>query len=240
MKSSKDQLRNRGYVTLEDIEIYNSFSKSKLIELLESKESYIRTIGVNLLSTKFELDNYMVNLFCNMLVTEKNLYTKIELCNALSKTQVNSIKIMLNYLGVIGNNQYKELPEKLFTKKSYPLPRDIIARTLAHMNIEILPELLWVLKSNDIFTVREVIDALGFICYYNSSNFNEAVLQGLILCMNKHHEDYIIRWKIVRSLESFNSNIALDILTDVAENDPIEIIRDEAKRSISIINKKYP
>ena len=40
---------------------------------------------------------------------------------------------MVEYLGQIGNNQHKVLPTNGFNKKSYPLPRDIIARTLAHM-----------------------------------------------------------------------------------------------------------
>ncbi|HEY5524836.1 MAG TPA: hypothetical protein VIK26_05815, partial [Clostridium sp.] len=195
MKSSLEQLRNRGYVSLEDTQKYDSFSKSNLIALIESKEAYIRTLGVNLLSNKFELDNDMVNLFCTMLSHEKKLYTKIELCNALSKASVTSAKIMLNYLGIIGNNQYKELPKKIFNKKSYPLPRDIVARTLAHMNIEVLPELVSVLKTNNIIAIREAIDSIGFICFYNPSTFNQGVLDNLILCFNQYNEDDIVRWK---------------------------------------------
>jgi hypothetical protein len=80
--------------------------KSELLELLKSKEPYKRTIAINLLSAKSELDSEMINLFCSMLLHEKKLYTKIELCNALSKASVDSAKIMVNYLDIIGNNQY--------------------------------------------------------------------------------------------------------------------------------------
>jgi len=237
MKSSKDQLRARGYVTLEESKNFDSLNKSNLIELTGSNEAYLRTVGVNLLSNKYELDEKMVNLFCTILSHEKKLYTKIELCKALSKTSVDSIGIMFSYLGIIGNNQYKDLPKRFFNKKSYPLPRDIIARTFAHMNIEVLPELVTVLKSNNINAIREIIDSIGFISFYNASSFSQEVLQDLILCFNKYIDDDIIRWKIIRAFESFNSRVIMDILTDAYENDPIEIIRYEAKRSLSILNK---
>ena len=56
---------------------------------------------------------------------------------------------MVEYLGQIGNNQHTVLPTNGFNKKSYPLPRDIIARTLAHMKEDILPVLMDVLKTNN-------------------------------------------------------------------------------------------
>ncbi len=117
MKSSDEQLKNRGYATIEDINGYTNLNESELLELLKSKELHKRTIAINLLSNKSQLDNNIINLFCNMLLHENKLYTKIELCNALSKASVESAKIMVNYLGIIGKNQYKELPEKRFNKK---------------------------------------------------------------------------------------------------------------------------
>lgn len=84
---------------------------------------------------------------------------------------------MFEYLGKIGNNQHKVLPSNGFNKNNYPLPRDIIARTLAHMNEVILPELLDVLKSNNILAIREVIDAIGFICFYHKIHFNSQITE---------------------------------------------------------------
>lgn len=237
MKSSDTQLRNRGYITVEDTYDYADFSKTELMELLKSNEPYKRTIAMNLLSNKYELDNEMINLFCNMLLHEKKLYTKIELCNALSKASVDSDKIMVDYLGVIGDNQYKELPDKEFNKKSYPLPRDIVARTLAHMGVDVLPELIRILKTNNIIAIREAIDSIGFICFYDYSH-NESVLDDLVPCFYKYVEDDIVRWKIIRAFESFHSKTVIDILINIMENDSKEIIRNEAKRSLGIIKRR--
>ncbi|SFC92262.1 hypothetical protein [Clostridium uliginosum] len=239
MKSSNEQLKNRGYVTVEDINVYVYSNKNELLELLKSKEPYKRTIAIKLLSNKNELDNEMINLFCTMLLYENKLYTKMELCNALSKASVKSAKIMINYLGLIGKNQYTELPSKEFNKKSYPLPRDIIARTLAHMSVDVLPELIKTLKTNNIITIREAIDSIGFICFYNYNSYSENILDDLISCFNEHITDDIVRWKIVRAFESFNSKTVMYILINIKENDSNSIIRNEAKRSLDIINSKF-
>lgn len=145
---------------------------------------------------------------------------------------------MIKYLGSIGNNQYKELPHKKFNKSSYPLPRDIIARTLARMNIYILPELIKVLHTDNIIVLREVIDSIGFICFYNSVNFCESISNELIVCLNHYGYDSIIKWKIVRALESFGSKVVIDVLVKIAENDDEEIIRVEAARSLEIIESR--
>ena len=65
------------------------------------------------------------------------------------------------YLAKIGKNQYKELPSEPSRKKSYPLPRDIIARTLAKMDTSIMPFLMKVLKEDDLSKISEVIDAIN-------------------------------------------------------------------------------
>ncbi|OOM05683.1 HEAT repeat domain-containing protein [Clostridium saccharobutylicum] len=238
MKSSNEQLKNRGYATIEDVDKYTDLSEKELLILLKSKEPYKRTIAIKLLANKVKLNNEIITLFCNMLLHENKLYTKIELCNALSKASVESAKIMVNYLGVIGKNQYKELPDKKFNKKSYPLPRDIVARTLAHMGVEVLPELIKVLKSNNVVAIREGLDAIGFICFYNSKDYHEEISNDLISCFNEYIEDDIIRWKSVRAFESFNNQIIIDLLTNIKENDEKEIIRIEATRSLNIIKNK--
>jgi len=43
----------------------------------------------------------LICLFLRSLIQEKNLYTKIELCDALSKGGIQSAKIMVKYLGQI-------------------------------------------------------------------------------------------------------------------------------------------
>lgn len=238
MKSSDSQLKSRGKITSEDLQKYTIHTQIELLEMLTSKEAYKRTIAVNMLSKKEDLTNDLIRLFLHALKQEKKLYTKIELCNALSKGGVQSAKIMVEYLGKIGNNQHTELPSKGFNKKSYPLPRDIIARTLARMEEEILPVLIGVLKTNNISAIREVIDAIGFLCFYNSIHTNTYIINELILCLRTNFEDNMIRWKLVRAFESFNDINIINILKDIEEKDIVLAIRNEAKRSLEIINKR--
>lgn len=238
MKSSDSQLRSRGKITSEDLQQYSNHTKIELLEMLKSKEAYKRTIAVKILSEKYDLTDDLMHLFLHTLKQEKKLYTKIELCDALSKGDVQSAKIMVEYLGQIGNNQHTELPTNGFNKKSYPLPRDIIARTLAHMKEDILPVLMDVLKTNNIPAIREVIDAIGFICFYNKIHFNTQIVDELILCLNENYNDDIIRWKLVRAFESFNDINLIHILMEIKQNDSQLVIRNEAKRSLKIINNR--
>lgn len=238
MKSSDSQLKSRGMITKEDLQNYNHYKRIELLDLIKSKEAYKRTIAVNLLSEKNDLNDDLIRLFLHTLTQEKKLYTKIEICDALSKGDVQSSKIMVEYLGEIGNNQHKSLTTNDFNKKSYPLPRDIIARTLAHMTEDILPILMNVLKINNTTAIREVIDAIGFICFYKKIHSNPQIIKPLLLCLNDNYNDDITRWKLVRAFESFNNIDVTKILMDIEQNDSQPIIRNEAKRSLRIINSR--
>jgi hypothetical protein len=174
-------------------------------------------------------------MFLQTLTHEKKLYTKIELCDALSKGDVQSAEIMVEYLGQIGNNQHKVLPTNGFNKKNYPLPRDIIARTLAHMEKEILPVLLNVLKTDNTLAIREVVDAIGFMCFYHKIHSNNQIIDALLLCLKNNYKDDITRWKLVRAFESFNKVNVIHKLMDIEKNDNQLIVRNEAKRSLGII-----
>ncbi len=234
-RSSEIQLMNRGFILEEDLNNYMDATKDELLELINSREAYKRTIAVRLLTSLEDEDNSIITLFCEKLTKENKLYTKIAICAALSAKGSKAAKVMVKYLGRIGTNQHTELPKKNFKKKSYPLPRDIISRTLAHIGKEILPELVEVLSSSDIFKIREVIDAIGFICFYDYTDYP---LNELITCLNEKINDDIIRWKVVRALGSFNGQSVIDILTNVKKNDGQERIREEAERSLSMIKDR--
>jgi hypothetical protein len=237
MKSSYSQLKSRGRITIEDLKYYNNLTKLELLEMITSKEAYKRTIAVKFLLENHDLNDDLIHLFLHTLIIEKKLYTKIELCDALSKGGSRSAEIMVEYLGQIGNNQHKKLPMNDFNKKSYPLPRDIIARTLAHMNVEILPVLLNVLKPNDNSAIREVIDAIGFICFYQKVPSNTEIIDALLLCLKHNYNDDLIRWKLVRAFGSFNDINVIKTLIDIEQNDSQSIIRNEAKRSLRVIRR---
>lgn len=238
MKSSDSQLKSRGKITSGDLQQYSNHTQIDLLEMLKSKEAYKRTIAVKKLSEKYDLNDDLIRLFLHTLKKEKKLYTKIELCDALSNGDVQSAKIMVEYLGQIGHNQHTVLPTNSFNKESYPLPRDIIARTLAHMKKSILPVLMDVLKTNNSPAIREVIDAIGFICFYNITHSNLQIIDALILCLKDNYNDDITRWKLVRAFESFNDINVMKTLMDIEQNDSQPIIRNEAKRSLRIINSR--
>ena len=238
MKSSTDQLKSRGYITIEDVESRMNHTKSEWLEMIHSKEAYQRTIAVKLLSEKSDVDDELMQLFLQRLTQEKKLYTKIELCDALAKGGVPAAKLMVHYLGQIGNNQHQALPTKAFNKNSYPLPRDIIARTLAHMNPDVLPTLLDILQTNRLPAIREVIDAIGFICFYNNLHTNSQISDALMLCLKNYAHDDVIRWKLVRSFESFNDSDVIHTLVNIEQNDSQQIIRGEARRSLDMISDR--
>lgn len=85
MKSSQSELKSRGSVSEEDIIKHKDLTKEELLELLKSKEPYKRTVSVRLLGEEF-LNRDMITVMCEMLLTEKKLYTKLEICDVLSKT----------------------------------------------------------------------------------------------------------------------------------------------------------
>ena len=145
---------------------------------------------------------------------------------------------MVDYLGKIGTNQHNVLPTHGFHKNSYPLPRDIIARTLAHMDEEILPILIAVLKTDNLLAIREVIDAIGFICFYHKLHDDYPIIDALMLCLKDHGNDDITRWKLVRSFESFNSSNVINTLMRIEQHDKQPIIRNEAHRSLRMITNR--
>lgn len=128
MMTKQKQLFSRGYVEDEIESKYLNFSFYEIIDLLQSKTPTDRTIGARLLSKRKEKEK--INLLIKALTIEKKLYSKLEICNSLVNCGEISIKPLIEMLGKIGINQHKEIPQKEFKKDSYPLPRDIVSRTL--------------------------------------------------------------------------------------------------------------
>jgi len=234
-KSPELQLKTRGHIRESDLCDFNNLGITELLELLDSINAYERTIAVRLLSDLLRDDEQKAILLCTKLSGENKLYTKIELCDALAKMGICAVNVMSRYLGRIGNNQYTELPEEEFGKKSYPLPRDIISRTLSHMGKQVLPYLLEILVTKDILAIREVIDAIGFICFYEHIDYP---MSDLITCLNMNNDDILIRWKVTRALGSFNNDVAIVLLISIQNSDPVERIRKEAERSLRISQQR--
>ncbi|MEI0558749.1 hypothetical protein [Brachyspira intermedia] len=237
LKSDLDKLENRGMALDDDINMLKNFSLEKLIDCLNNDNAIIRTsASINLMPHIYE-DNVQNELLMQ-LSEEKSLYTKIAICETLQHGNIDTAEKMTEYLGIIGNNQYKKLPKKISSKKSYPLPRDIIARTLSKMDRSIVPALIKILKSNNLIKIYEAVDAFGYICFYNETLQNEKNLEYIIKLMNKYKDDKLLVWKCITCLSAFNLYKSKEILNSFTNKDSKDILSLEAKRSLSILNKK--
>ena len=240
MKSSNEDLRKRGFITTEDIINFQHCTNSELILLINSQNSVERSVAINLLSNRFHTEDLdFVKILLERLCVEKCLYTKIEICNALEKGSIKTAEQMVAYLGCIGKNQHICLPEKVSQKKSYPLPRDIIARSLGRMDFRILPVLFDVLNSNDEVKISEVVDAIGFLFFYNPDYANKHFFGAIIDTLNKYSESNLIVWKCVCCLSSFRTQGSIEVLNQILNNSKNDIIKYEAKRSLKLIESLF-
>ncbi|MCC0647080.1 HEAT repeat domain-containing protein [Clostridioides sp. ZZV15-6598] len=239
MKSTNEDLMKRGFITEEYINKFQSYSDEELLELVNSSKAVERSVSINLMSKRYGVENKeFVEFLLGKLCVEKSLYTKIEICSALEKGNIYTAKQMIKYLGIIGNNQHKCLPDRVSKKKSYPLARDIIARSLARMNVEVLPVLFDVLESDDRIKISEVIDAIGFMIFYNQETSNEYYFKKIVSVMEKYLEDDLIIWKCIMCLSSFKTQESIDILEQVLYSDKNDLIKNEAECSLSKIRKE--
>jgi len=233
MKSSNEDLKKRGYI--ENITINYDLNEEEINELLESSDAYNRSIAVRILSNNNKNNINMTKKILEKLSKEKALYTKIEMCNYLEKGNLETVKLMIDYLGLIGKNQYKEIPFSPSKKISYPLPRDIIARTLGRMGKNNLNILFEVLEKKDINKIREVIDSIGFMIFYNNEldtldNFNN--IKNII---EKYQFDKITLWKSITCLSAFKRQESINLLLKIKETEKNDTILLEIDRSLKII-----
>ena len=131
MKSTEEQLRKRGKASSDDIEELSSLEVKKRILLLSHETAWIRSAAA--ISLKKDVEQAADELL-QQLEKEKCLYTRIAICETLEAGDQRTAEKMALYLGRIGTNQYKTVPETVSAKKSYPLPRDIIARCMGKVN----------------------------------------------------------------------------------------------------------
>ncbi|MEI0604315.1 hypothetical protein R4K55_08845 [Brachyspira alvinipulli] len=236
LKSDLERLKNRGMPLEEDVKLLENKSLKELIKCLNDDDAIIRT------SAAINLKQYInKNKVCSSLLLqlskEKSLYTKIAICETLQNGNIDSAKEMINYIGKIGDNQYKKLPEKVSLKKTYPMPRDIIARTLSKMNIDIFPILIDILEGDDLIKIYEVIDAVGFMVFHNKDLSNDKNLNYIINLIKKYKDNKLVIWKCITCLSAFNLEKSKDTLNSFVNNDNKDILSLEAKRSLSILNR---
>ena len=181
MKSTNEQLKNRGFAFEEDIELFKKYGENELLKLLQDKDAFKRTISVRLLSKN--LKGKYLPLFCEMFRLEKKLYTKIELQKALAKYGEKSIPYLIPLLGTLGNNQHKKIEIVDINKKSYPCPRDIVGMILIRIGPKVFPELKRILLENkNTNQIPEAIDVIGHITWKYNPNSSCKCNENLIRC----------------------------------------------------------
>ncbi|WP_234120420.1 hypothetical protein [Clostridium hydrogenum] len=236
MKSTAEQLRKRGVADQFDIDELMNLSYDELIDGINTKLPAKRTAAIRVLYMKFGCSNVkLIQTLLERLCIEKSLYTKLEICSVLEKGNATAAKLMVEYLGKIGSNQYKKLPDRVSKKVSYPLPRDIIARSLARMDKSIFEVLMEALSSQEKYKIYEVLDAIGFLIFYNRELASLKVFKSILEILKAYSDDYIIVWKSVMCFSAFSYKESIDTLEWIKRTHVNKIIKAEAERSIKLI-----
>lgn len=229
MKSNEEQLKSRGHVDENELKSYMDLSKEELLGFLHSKDATKRTIAARIIK-KYK-DTSILKQLISSLVEEKKLYTKIALSESVGDYGEEASCLLIKYLGKVGNNQYKGLPDKPFDKSNYPLPRDIISRTICKVGIPALKYLRECLYKGSYEQILEAIDAIGFISFYKYDN---SCLSDIIVLMDRYKDDNLMIWKLIRALQSFRNIEVIEMLMKYIDSD-IKQHQWEARRSIEQI-----
>jgi HEAT repeat protein len=227
--------QKRGQVSEKEVKQYENATVGELTILLNSNDPKSRTIAAILIGNKRILE--MIPLLCKCLVTEKSLYSRIAMSEALGRMGEPAVLPLISLLGKIGNNQETELPEKYCEKKSYPLARDMSARTLVKIGKPAIPGLIMKIKSGDSFETQQAIDAIGGIV---SKTHDKRPLSILLEMFVDYSDNEVTIWKIIRALSAFKHIEATEPLIKMLINHTKPSIRWEAARSIGQIGISTP
>lgn len=226
----------RGQISREEINDYRGLTTQELIEMLNSNNPQKRTISASILGEM--QDTGAIIPLCKAFKQEKALYSRIAISEALSQMGDPAVGPLTDLLGRIGKNQETSLPQKYFNKKSFPLVRDMAARTLVKIGKPATPELIKTIQKADDFKIQQAIDAVGGIA---AKTGDRRALSVLINKMERCSDngDKITLWKIVRALSGFKySEEALDSLLLILGSDHDPPIVWEALRTIGQLRIK--
>lgn len=240
MKSNEEDLRKRGMAGERDIKLLENLSTEDLFEKINSPIAAERSAATILLRSRCEIDNKdYILLLLERLEKEKSLYTKIELCNTLEKGNITTALVMCNYLGKIGNNQYLTIADTVSKKKSFPLQRDIIARTLSRMDKIVFPVLLEQLDTLDKAKVAELLDAIGYMAFYNPDLANPENFRYILHTYEKYEEDILIIWKIALCCSGFSIKESIELLNNIQFTYTHPTVKAESERSLKLIKLRH-
>jgi len=210
MNALAEQRRKRGEAQQNDVTPFLTMPRKQLLEQLNSSTAVNRTRAATVLAR--DTNSLVVESLCLQLQIEKKLYCKIAISDALANMGSLSVPSLLLLLGTIGHNQEKQVPKKGFSKKSYPLPRDIVARTLCRMSADIMPKLFeFIESSKDAHSLEQAIDVIGHITYTHKLTTDS---EPLLKIANEHCESSMIHYKIARCFSGFRDDQAKQFLLE--------------------------
>jgi HEAT repeat protein len=221
--------QKRGQIESFQLVGFLAFSNNELADLLQSDASTERTIGATLLGQR-KSKEFVANL-CKALITEKALYSKIAICEALENIGKDSIEPLSLLLGLIGNNQDTKLPEKYFEKKSYPLARDIVARTIISIGEPAVNKLIELSTTGDNYLLSQVIDTLGGLLHKTK---DLRILVCLKIVFKQNIQDEFLVWKTIRAFSAIENKETTDLIMPFMHH-PQPAIRWETIRTLGLI-----
>ena len=229
MKSSTTDLRKRGMADEQDLQRMRGLQTKQLLQYLQTGTAVERSAAATLLP----VEDLVAEPLLEQLRIEKQLYVRIAICEKLEQGNVNWARKMLLYIDKIGKNQLKEVPERPSAKKTYPLARDMVARSLGRMSTKVLPIMLEALENEDSGFLSELLDAIGHMVFYHQEL---ATMENThILCQfrRKWERNELLAWKTIVCLSAFSQPEAVEVLETLVQEPGI--ISAEAERSLRMI-----
>ena len=223
--NNNSQRKQRGWVENSELSAYKNKSINELSNLLFSENAGERTIAAKLIPLTCEVSDILLN----RLKTEPALYTRLALTEKLESGDQSTALRMINFLAAIGDNQHRT-PIAPSKKKSFPLPRDLIARSLGRMKPEIFPTLLEAAEQLPSSQLSELIDAIGYMAFYHPALATTENYQRLLKIKKAHSNEALIQWKFLICFSAFPQSAELLQLE--------EQFTEEAQRSLKLLALK--
>lgn len=223
--NNNSQRKQRGWVENSELSAYKNKSISELSNLLFSENAGQRTIAAKLIPLTCETSDILLN----RLKTEPALYTRLALTEKLESGDQSTALRMIDFLATIGDNQHRT-PIAPSKKKSFPLPRDLIARSLGRMKPEIFPILLTAAEQLPSSQLSELIDAIGYMAFYHPALATTENYQRLLQIKKAHSNEPLIQWKFLICFSAFPQSAELLQLE--------EQFTEEAQRSLKLLALK--
>ena len=224
----------RGQISAEYLSKFSELSNETLIQMLKDDDPQKRTAAAKTLGKTRSSKN--VASLCEAMKNEKAFYSRIAMSESLGGMGLIAVPNLIEQLGKIGNNQETELPSKYFKKKSFPLQRDLAARTLVKIGRPALPYLIHTISNHeDIVTREQAVDAVGGIAFKtNDHSAVDVIIQTIHENINT--DNRVLFWKCIRALSGFKKNrSAFDVLMEILGDNNEPPILWETMRSIGKI-----